>query len=681
MKSKLNRILLLLIALLLTICLSATVVSAKDADTASDSWVHPLEAVTAAQETDSGEATSSAGELPKPSYYYPTMEAFAEAMRQQFEARTNTFTLGFIWSSNYTWDDVEIRVAEEMFRHTGVPTQGDYIRENTKRWSWKGERELSSDGKNYYYVMAFENTYRSTAAQEQEVNAAVKALLKQLNLDGYSDYAKARVVYDWMCSNITYDHDGLAAGREICHATYSAIVLRDTVCQGYASLFYRLMLELDVDCRHIGGDSNTYGETGPNYPVGVGDNHSWNIVKVDGKWYNLDATWDAGNYEDGYGITHDWFLVSNANFPRHYPWSEQHPATFWAQYPISTTNYSYTTSPNGWYVKGGKWHFGQNGFDRAGWLQQGNTWYYLDQNGVMKTGWVLVGNQWYFMNPSGDMKTGWLQQGNTWYYLKSSGAMATGSVIIDGKLNQFASNGVWLGTTALKGWVQDDGKWYYYNANGTMATGWLQISGKWYFFDGNGVMKTGWLQQGRTWYYFNTSGVMATGWQQAGGSWYFFNGSGAMVTGWLQQGGKWYYFGSSGAMATGWLQSGRTWYYFKADGAMATGWLQIGGTHYFFQSSGAMVTGWLQSGGEWYYMDSSGAMLMQWQHIGGKIYYFDHNTGKMWHDIWIKTPDGSIYYSCSDGYIYTNGWYWINGTQHYFNADGVCSNPPALRFN
>ena len=59
---------------------------------------------------------------------------------------------------------------------------------------------------------------------------------------------------------------------------------------------YRLLLTAGIDCRFIGGLSRN-------------EAHSWNIVKLNGKYYNIDATWDAGKYP-----TYKYFLVPPSEF-------------------------------------------------------------------------------------------------------------------------------------------------------------------------------------------------------------------------------------------------------------------------------------------------------------------------------------------------------------------------------
>ena len=48
---------------------------------------------------------------------------------------------------------------------------------------------------------------------------------------------------------------------------------------------------------------------------------------------------------------------------------------------------------------------------RAGWINDGSAWYYLDPTtGIMQTGWKQLGNKWYYLRSSGAMTTGWYQE-------------------------------------------------------------------------------------------------------------------------------------------------------------------------------------------------------------------------------------------------------------------------------
>jgi len=102
-----------------------------------------------------------------------------------------------------------------------------------------------------------------------------------LKVHGKSDYRKAKAVHEYMTSHFLYD-DTLTK-----YTDYDGVTTGTMVCQGYALLTYRLLWELDIPCRIITGSSR-------------GEAHGWNLVRVAGKWYSMDTTWDTKTEtEDG----------------------------------------------------------------------------------------------------------------------------------------------------------------------------------------------------------------------------------------------------------------------------------------------------------------------------------------------------------------------------------------------
>ena len=138
---------------------------------------------------------------------------------------------------------------------------------------------------------------------------------------------------------------------KVYYSAYGALVLGSTTCQGFSSLIYRMMLEAGIDCRLIAG----------------GD-HGWNIVKLDGKYYFLEATWDEANWKSKGKL--EYFLKGSASFMAsgekengffttslHTPWAEFYTADFLQAYPISVLDYGQedlSTQPAGTVLGSGK---------------------------------------------------------------------------------------------------------------------------------------------------------------------------------------------------------------------------------------------------------------------------------------------------------------------------------------
>lgn len=82
-----------------------------------------------------------------------------------------------------------------------------------------------------------------------------------------------KYVHDALMGLVEYD-----VAAPMNQSAYSALVGGRSVCAGYARAFQYIMQELGVPCYYCTGYA--------------GENHAWNIVKIDGVYQNVDVTWD-----------------------------------------------------------------------------------------------------------------------------------------------------------------------------------------------------------------------------------------------------------------------------------------------------------------------------------------------------------------------------------------------------
>ena len=113
-----------------------------------------------------------------------------------------------------------------------------------------------------------------------EVTKLAQAVVDKIIKKGMSDFEKAKAIHDYMVMNIDYDYDDYLAGT-IPYESYEVIgALKNkyAVCAGYAKTFKLLCNLSGLECTYVTGKARGY--------------HAWNQVKIDGKWYNVDVTWD-----------------------------------------------------------------------------------------------------------------------------------------------------------------------------------------------------------------------------------------------------------------------------------------------------------------------------------------------------------------------------------------------------
>lgn len=246
----------------------------------------------------------------------------ASTLRQAIQQRQEVCRIQ-IQTSSYeeeSFRELIHTIAVRAEAHTGVPTQGDYI-----MWQyggWDASASGSSSNGIYTWTLEYTYSYYTTAQEEAQVTTKVNQVLSSLNVNSASDYEKIKAIYDYICANVTYDHDHLNDQTYKHQFTaYAALVQGTSVCQGYALLFYRLALELGVDARLISGTSR-------------GEGHGWNIVKLGNKYYNADSTWDAGN------TSYTYFLKCPSNFPDHTRNAEYETTDFHNAYPMASADYT-----------------------------------------------------------------------------------------------------------------------------------------------------------------------------------------------------------------------------------------------------------------------------------------------------------------------------------------------------
>lgn len=88
-----------------------------------------------------------------------------------------------------------------------------------------------------------------------------------------TDFEKERYVHDALLGRVEYVLDS-----QQHQSAYSALVNRKTVCAGYARAFQYVLQQLGIPCYYCTGYA--------------GENHAWNIVRLGGRYYNVDVTWD-----------------------------------------------------------------------------------------------------------------------------------------------------------------------------------------------------------------------------------------------------------------------------------------------------------------------------------------------------------------------------------------------------
>ena len=166
------------------------------------------------------------------------------------------------------------------------------------------DRNDPQNDKGIYYLRTTAEVTVNDAARPsvtQIVNDAVDLCRQQTN---GSEYGMALWLHDWTLDQLEYDHS-----LNWCSAE-SGLTRHQGTCESYQRIYSKLL-----DAAGIANGRIT------------GNGHTWNAVKIDGKWCQMDLTWDdTSNYWYGdldqrhlyFGLTDELMAIAHSDHTANY---------------------------------------------------------------------------------------------------------------------------------------------------------------------------------------------------------------------------------------------------------------------------------------------------------------------------------------------------------------------------
>lgn len=169
-----------------------------------------------------------------------------------------------------------------------------------------------------------------------------QAVISEIITSGMSDFDKAKAIHDYLVMNVDYDYENYCANTipAESYTALGALKYKYAVCAGYAKAFKFLCELAGLECDYVTGTAG-----GP---------HAWNQVKVSGKWYNVDVTWDdpvstGKAFNDHKYNRYSYFLISDelmyknhtTNKAKHICSSSLNTKAYEVGAPWATSSYAY----------------------------------------------------------------------------------------------------------------------------------------------------------------------------------------------------------------------------------------------------------------------------------------------------------------------------------------------------
>lgn len=196
-------------------------------------------------------------------------DAFSNLLRKSDgQNLLNTYYQSAIEAYIYDNPEVFYLNPNKMYLNIETITRGNNVSYNSF---------INSGGYANYLVDEF--------SSKQQINQAINALRQVRNSITQNKtgniYNDVKMVHDYIINNTEYD---TTISKASIYNIYGTLINKQAVCEGYAKSFKYLMDELGIQCILVIGKATN--------SEGITENHAWNYVKVDGKWYAIDTTWD-----------------------------------------------------------------------------------------------------------------------------------------------------------------------------------------------------------------------------------------------------------------------------------------------------------------------------------------------------------------------------------------------------
>lgn len=156
-----------------------------------------------------------------------------------------------------------------------------YKNDNPEVFWLKGEFTYSVSDNVTFIELAYNISGEELSKAKNEFNNKLNEIVNSVPYYA-NDIDRELYVFDYIINNSKYGYDSNIANKDeaidLVNNTYSTLVDKITVCAGYSRTFQLLCNKVGIECVCISGTA-------------AGENHMWNCVKIDNKWYQTDVTW------------------------------------------------------------------------------------------------------------------------------------------------------------------------------------------------------------------------------------------------------------------------------------------------------------------------------------------------------------------------------------------------------
>ncbi|MBQ5660518.1 MAG: peptidase, partial [Lachnospiraceae bacterium] len=222
-------------------------------------------------------------------FYYNQMSKVEQAVYHAMKTGFSEMATSFLVPR------VEAKVLGEVFFRMRLDHPEIFYAVNFKYRSYRDSNNLEIIPE---YIFEKSKVKDHQKAMKSRVEKLVRPAAKM------SEKEKEQYIHDFICQNVHYDKLKKAYSHEIIGPLGQGV----GVCEGIAKTVKILCDQLGIWCIIAISEANPEKQ--------IQYRHAWNIVRIDGKYYHLDATFDNSLGKDSPEIRYDYFNLDDSRMYR-----------------------------------------------------------------------------------------------------------------------------------------------------------------------------------------------------------------------------------------------------------------------------------------------------------------------------------------------------------------------------
>ena len=211
-------------------------------------------------------------------YYYGLLSKKEQKLYKQVYANVNQLSSTFIPVDEYNLDEVKKIIECVFYDHPEF-----FWLDNSYGYKY------TKDGKVVQLLINFNYTKDNIQYYKKQFDTSVNSIINEAK-KYKTNFEKEKFVHDKLIKMTSYNKNEI-----LSQSAYSVLINGQSVCAGYSRAFQYIMNKMNIRTYYITGISK--------------ENHAWNIIKLDGEYYNVDLTWDDKN-----GVSYTYFNKNDKDF-------------------------------------------------------------------------------------------------------------------------------------------------------------------------------------------------------------------------------------------------------------------------------------------------------------------------------------------------------------------------------